>query len=60
MTTRMMLGYGLLALMLAVGLVALWFGVIRERVAHRRRRDRGERERVERRAAHAAPAYEAD
>lgn len=57
MTTRLMLGYGLLALLLAAGFAALWFGIVRERMAQRRRRMRGERERVARRNSHASPTF---
>ena len=60
MTTRLLLGYGLVALILAAGMAALWFSVIRERLAHRRRRARGERERIARQSDIARPAYEAD
>ena len=60
MTTRMILGYGLVAVMVLAGLVGLWFAIFRDRLAHRRRRARGERERVARRDADARPAYEAE
>lgn len=38
MTTRVLLAYGLIAAFAAGGLLALWFGVWRQRLACRRRR----------------------
>lgn len=55
-----MFGYALVAAMALAGLFTLWKFVIREQWGHRRRRMRGERERLARQIANAEPACKAE
>jgi hypothetical protein len=60
MTTRLMLGYGLVAFMAATALFGLWFFVLRHQWSQRRRRAQGERERIARQHPDGLPVHETD
>lgn len=59
MTTRHLIAYGLIAVLASAGILALWFGVMRERFAWRRRSRRAARERRDALAAR-RPAHQTD